>query len=444
MNKSSLKLQIKTKNPSNVLIGFLLISLHSILFLANEQGSLDILVALLVVVTDAIMVYKCRNNWFTLVISGVIAYYNYSICIAEYIFVFRNTYYTHYAGTKYATTGLFVLASFNLLLFIVMLRVSEYSEKHRMSCSVLEDNRNNKAIVYILIVVLILIWIFGYKRPSNVGERGTPSTYFEYSIILIILGFYYSGNDNLRIKAFTLISFAYVLLNFLYGGRATGAQVLLCLVLCVWANRISNKVLFVGGLALFFVMTMIGVMRASWTLNSESIKSVYTGIMDNKFTSNTAYSSYHTSLTFINYLELIDWRERMRLFGLFMLSLLVGGAVPRSNLPLITQQYFVHSYGGVFPFYMYFYLGYSGLLVIALYLFFVLKVTVKSSNRHNGLGRCVGVYIASTSLRWYVYSPSQITRGAMIMVICFYVLKFVDSIFERRHYHEYNSSSREV
>ena len=443
MDKTRRKLQIRTKYSSNILISMLLISIHLILFLANEKGSMNILIAFFVVITDVIMVYKCRNNWFSLVIAGVIAYYNYSICIAEYIFVFRNTYYTHYYGTEYANKGLIILAAFNLMLFVIMLRISEYSGKRRTDCSILEDNRNNKVIVIILSVVLVLIWFFGFKRPEHVGERGTPSTYFEYSIILIILGYYYCGTGKLRMKTLTLISFAYVILNFLYGGRATGVQILLCLALCIWANRISNKMLFVGALIIFFLMTLIGIMRASWTLDSESVSNVYSRLLDNKFTNDTAYSAYHTSLTFINYLEMVDWRGRVLLFFRFLLSVFVGGSVPSSNLSIITRQFFVHSYGGVLPFYMYFYLGYSGLVIIAIYMFIILKKVIKSSNSHNGLGRCIGIYITSTSLRWYVYSPFQITRGVMLMVICFYILSLIDSLFKKMQYHEESKVSQE-
>ena len=260
----------------------------------------------------------------------------------------------------------------------------------------------------------------------------------EYSIILIILGYYYCGSSKLCINSITSVSIAYVLLNFLYGGRATGIQIMLCLVLCIWANRINNKVLFMGALAVFFFMTLLGMMRANWSMDSAALSKVYSRLLDDKFTNDTSYSAYHTSLTFLNYLEVVDWRGRFALFLRFLLSIFVGGSMPNSNLSVITREFYVHSYGGVLPFYMYFYLGYVGLLLVSIYLFGVMKKAIKSSNIHNGLGRCVGIYIASTSLRWYIYSPFQITRGVMLMVIFFYLLRLTDSIFRRKKYYDDN------
>lgn len=429
------KYRIESKKASNILIGIFLLGIYSILFIANEQGSMNIPIAVLIILTDVIMIYKCRNNWFALVITGVISYYNYSICMAEYLFVSENTtYYTYYSGSVYSNKGIVILAIFNLLLFFAMLRISENFGNKRTNCSILENNKSNSFIVILLCIALVLIWFFGFKRPDNIGERGTPNPYFEYSIILIILGYYYSGNDRIRINALNIISFSYVLLNFLYGGRATGIQIVLCLVLCIWANHINNRILFIGGIALFFFMTLIGMMRANWVLDSESFSNVYNRLMDTKFTNDTSFSAYHTSLTFINYLDMVDWHERIVLFGSFLMSIFAGGSVYGSNLSMITRQFFYHNYGGVLPFYFFFYLGYAGLAVIAVYMFIVLRNTIRNGSEHNGLGRCIGIYVASTSLRWYIFSPFQLTRGVMLMIVAFYLLKFLDSLFERKKF----------
>lgn len=41
------------------------------------------------------------------------------------------------------------------------------------------------AIGYLLILAFILV--FGFVRPNNEGERGFPSTMYEYSIIFLLL-----------------------------------------------------------------------------------------------------------------------------------------------------------------------------------------------------------------------------------------------------------------
>ncbi|MBR1764101.1 MAG: hypothetical protein IJ746_01770 [Ruminococcus sp.] len=425
-----------SKNTAIVfLFDALLVCISIIITLLNSEGKFDIISAVLVIIFSGITAYRGRKNWYTLMMSVIILYYNYSICVAEYISVKKNTIFTSYAGSHIANEGIKILLIFNILFFIVINTVSKRSGFMRSNCTIIYDNGNNNLIVLGLFILLVLIWIFGFGRPEHVGDRGSPSTYFEYAIILIIMGFYYSGSSKSKHLLFTGVSFAYALLNFLYGGRATGVQVLLCLLLCAYIDKIDNKWLLIGGFLTFFAMSIIGSFRGSWSINTETVSSTWQSIINSKFTNDTAFSAYHTSMTFIDYLSLCSWSDRFYYFSRYLLYLPFGGSIYDSNLSQITRKYYTHYYGGVLPYYFYFYLGCIGIFLLAVYLYFLISSIIQGSNSNKPFWRCAGIYVTSTTFRWYIYSPSQITRGLLIFIVVFYGLHYFDKVSKNKQMH---------
>lgn len=414
-------------NSGVFILDLLLVCFSAIVLVINTNGSLNQLMATMIIIINLIMTYRSRRNWYTLIISLVVLYYNYSICMAEYISVIDNTLFTSYAGSQIADSGIKILLLFSILLYIVMIAVNRQDFSQHQSCIVIDNNKDNNLIVLGLSIILGLIWLFGFGRPEHIGDRGSPSTYFEYSIILIILGFYYSGSSKYRYALFTIISIAYVILNFMYGGRATGIQIIICFLMCTCIDKINRIWLIVGGLAVFFLMTIIGSFRGSWSLNVESVTSTWDSLIDSKFVNDTAFSAYHTSMTFLDYLSYCDWTNRLNLFFRFLLYVFLGGSVANSNLSLITRKFFIHYFGGVLPYYFYFYLGFIGIVIFVVYFYFILSSIVK--RRHtSSFWKCAGIYIAATSFRWYIYSPAQITRGLFLFTVAFYALKLLDDL----------------
>ena len=418
-------------NKKLLFVDSVVVFITIMMLLLNDHGSNNVALSFLIIITNILMVIYSRVNNYLLVTALIISYYNYSICMAEYISVTKGSLFTSYAGTEISNTGLVVLVTFNMLMFLIISWVSVVSKSnHFTGTNIIEDNNDNKSIVFVIIVALILIWIFGFGRPTRAGERGSPTTFFEYSLILFILGFYYSGKSKIERIALYIVAVMYVGLNFIYGGRATGIQVVICVVLCTFFDKIPKLWMAVGGGSLFVILTAIGTFRTSTTLSLDTINSVIASLSSGNYANDTAYSAYHTSLTMIDFRGISTFSDRAHYFMMYLLSILFGGSVPESNLSLVTREYYAHCFGGVLPYYFYYYFGFIGVLIIAAYVFWLMSMIVRRGN-NSSLWRCIGIYVAATTFRWYIYSPSQITRGALILTILFVILKNVDALMKK-------------
>lgn len=418
-----------------LIINLIILVLGLFLYLFNSNGNLNVTISILVIALSVLSIYHSRNNWYMLIISIVIAYYNYSIVVANYISVIHGTMFTGYAGTEIGTKGLNILLVFAISLYIIFFHVGRKLKKTE-SCNIINSNHENKVIVIVLWVVLTLIWIFGFVRPTEVGQRGSPSTYFEYSIILVIAGFHYSGKSRLFQLSFVVFGAAYALLNFVYGGRATAVQVVVCVLLCTVLDRLPRIWIICGGFLFFMAMSFIGTFRTNLTVSSDALEALWHTLSETKFANDTAYSAYYTSLTFIDFAGNCTWDYRIGLFSNYLLSIVLGGSVSDSNLPMITRRYYTHYYGGVLPNYFYFYLGVFGVIIISLYIYVLFSTVVNRLNKNDDkitIWNWIGIYIASTSFRWYIYSPSQITRGVLILTIVYFLLYVIDKALKRNN-----------
>lgn len=392
----------------------------------NEQGCFNAYLALLVIGINVYTVFKVKDDWYLFFIFAIITYSNYSICVANYLTDSINNYFVGYANTETAVKGLHILLFFSILLMLL----APYT-KHEdtvIQRSILVNNRENKLIVFGIILVLVLIWVYGFTRPSVAGERGAPSAIYEYSIILFIVSLYYSGKNRALIITNILIAVAFALQNFAYGGRITGVQLIFLIVLGVFIDKLSFKRVIPFGILFFVMMSAIGIYRANFSLSNIDFKVIAERLFSGYFTMDTSYSAYFTSMTFLEELTYTSYSKRFALFFRWVLSVFLGGRVADSNLAIYTRQHYVHYYGGILPFYAWFYLGVLGVIALAFYLIKLFSVILKSNSNSNGLARCVAIYIASTTMRWYIYSPSQLFRGLLFLCLVYGLAYLIDKV----------------
>lgn len=398
-----------------------------LLWIANNEGDYNFLAAVFTLLLSFSSVVLVRGSWYLLAIYGCIAYSNYSICFANYL-SHINSYFVGYSTTEIGAKGLNILMAFAALLFLIAPKntiINPDVEK-----TITKNNKENAMIVIVLAVVLAFVWFYGFTRPDVVGQRGSPSALYEYSIIFIIIGLYYSGRRKIYVGLFVGIAFAYALQNFMYGGRITGLQLIICLTLCLLIDKLTLKKVIPIGVALLLLMSAIGQFRASLVLSGGTFSNVWDLLTENGFALDTAYSSYYTSMTFIDMLGNIDWTQRIDLFFRWVLSIFAGGSVTNSNLAEYTRQFYMHYNGGVLPYFAYFYLGIAGVVLIAAYLRFVFDKVAKANDESTGFMRCFTIYISCTTFRWYLYSPSQLFRGVLLLAVTFFLLHIVNNMME--------------
>lgn len=388
-------------------------------FLNYEMSNIAAVYVLLM--SFSIVVYV-HNNFLLTIMFSVICYCNYSAMVAEYLSVIRQTLFTTYAGTYIAAKGVYILLLFMttigiMLSFVNISKTDSISSKDLM-CN--EKNNTLYIIVAALELLLIYILIFAFGRPDQIGDRGSPTALYEYSILLFIICFYYGGNNKLCRRSTIAILILFVLQNFAFGGRITGLQLLIVAYVMVIEERLNLKkalpIIIVG----FVLLSVIGIERGNLLSGSFDVTEVAKELGEKKFTLDTAYSSYHTSMTFLLAEENITIGTRLSIFVGFLKSIIFGKYdTVNSNVSSYTSQMYRHYGGGFLPFFFEFYLGIFGIYLISMYLMKFIKDIARTDRNSSGLKKCVGVYIVASSFRWYIYSPIQITRGILLLVVCY-------------------------
>lgn len=379
-------------------------------------------VSLYVLFLSLYLVWWSKDNCLFLIMFAMLAYSNYSIVFAEYVVVKANTLFTIYSRTYEAYVGIYIM-----LLFWSVLMLALPAEVPIFSSNTFKDywraeTHNSVQFIYALglNVLLVLIWIYGFTRPSEIGERGAPSAIYEYSIILFILCYFFAGKfKSIKILT-TVILIMYVLQNFVYGGRITGLQLLILFYLMCMEERYSIRKIMPAIVSLFVVLFLIGSYRGNWLNTDFSLSGMWETLKNNLFTLDTAYSSYHTSLTFLLFGEKASLSVRMEVFWGFLKSILIGGyGTAENSVAHLTAQDYRHYNGGVLPFFFYFFMGWTGVVMITLYVSTFVRQLTKIPTDTSGLKKCLLMYFVTSAFRWYLYSPIQLTRGVLLMLVSF-------------------------
>lgn len=417
------------KRINRVLFWFLLEMISACvcvsLLLLNDNGDYNDIVALLLLFINLLSLIKARNNWYLFIVFSIITYSNYSICVSNYLASPINTFFASYAYTIVGAKGVNILLGFSVLL-LVCLPDTVISKQREIE--IIKNNRHNVIVVLGVSLVLVLIWIFGYKRPETVGDRGSPTALYEYSLIFLIISFYYSGRDKRLYGLTLLLAGMYAIQNFVFGGRITGVQIVVVIVLCLFGDKLSIKKVIPVSALFFVIMSGIGLYRASILQYGMDIRVILQTIVSRHFALDTAYSSYYTSMTFLDVLARTSLKNRLYLFFQWVLSMLIGGSVPDSNLAYYTRQFFLHYNGGVLPYFAWFYLGFIGVLLLSIYIRFLFGRISQVNVESSGLIRCIAIYVCASTFRWYLYSPAQLFRGILLLCFVYVFADLVDRI----------------
>lgn len=369
------------------------------------------------------LIFLNRNCRYTLVVSLFLLWFNYSIYFANY-FLKLDTIFTSWAYQDVSVLGFKIVLIFTTVLCFFSNGINHVPiEDDKAYPKLLTDDTPSFSIFgYCYLIALVALLIFGFGRPDEAGERGAPSTFYEYSTIIFIVGFYFFKWDKCYKRIAIALLMLFALQNLIFGGRITALQLILLLLFFIYdGKKMSITRLMPLGILAFAIFTLVGSMRAETTLSiSNLIKSV-TDSFSLGLTLDTSYSAYYTSLTFLKVEDCVEYSQRLSMLFAFLLSMIFGGsAVPNSNLAAFTKNYYMHYMGGVLPFFGHFYLGFIGVIAFGLLISWYMNLIKKAHNK-SGFFKCATIYITITTPRWYLYSPSQLIRGVFLLSIVYYV-----------------------
>lgn len=381
----------------------------------------------LVLMVNVYMLWCTRKNMMMFIISLIISYSNYSIIYANFINHIDDTMYTQVITNTISNRALNILTIFNLslVIFINWGKISTMKAINLFHAPKMNDN----IVLAILTVVLTIVFFIGFKLPDVQGERGTPKPIYEYAISFFILYFYYSGNKkNISLGLFFVV--IYSLQNFLFGGRIYGLQFILVAFLMLFIHKFTIKKMLVFMFPFFVLFNIIGILRGSFITHFGDFGSV---IFKSGLTLDTAYSAYYTSPAIIFASDRIGFMETVQLFIDFIVSIFLGETSNQnSNIQHIAYKYINHSYGCVMPFYFCFYFGILGSFVPVFILKIYFKIICNLKESTHGCFKCIAVFIVAHTFRWYLYSPLGLFRGVLFLVIVYYCMYIIHSMFSKK------------
>jgi hypothetical protein len=277
--------------------------------------------------------------------------------------------------------------------------------------------RTNILIQIVILISVFLISILFYQQDK--GERAGYTPIYEYSIVLFIVGLYFSGKQRSFFSRLLILFMAYYLIrDFVGGNRVTGVQLIFIFLFMKYELKISSLVkIFILMVFSVIFLTVIAIYRTSFDAGSFNLLAVWNILLMGGFTNDTAVVAYHTSITFIAISDLYSVTSRLgSLWDFIRSQFSIGSAGP--SLTEIAGRTYTHYNGGIFPYHFYYYLGWAGVVVAGVITSLYLRLI--ASNPTQGASRIVAVYISATVPRWYLYNPTAFFKGAIITLLVYH------------------------
>lgn len=374
-----------------------------------------------VIVANIYMILRSRRNFLLFIVAFIIFFCNYSIIYANYTDAIIDL-FTKPLSVESFNYSLNILTLFNLFLFLFV--HWEYVPLGFKDKVFIDSTRSDSFILYFIYALLIPIFFLGFTIPEVEGQRGTPSTAYEYSAILFLLFFYYSGNNRWHTRIGLALVGVFSLQSLVFGGRIEAIQFVLVAYIMLFMHRISMpKVMAAMGI-MFVLMSVIGVVRGELLSGNADIGSIMSSLAKSGFALDTAYSAYYTSESFIYVMDKFSVQETLFLFWEFVKSIFIG-TDPDMLLTSVSAEYVKHYGGGLVPFYFYFYLGLIGIFISAALVAFYLNIVIDLNKQSSGYLKCLSIWVLSTTFRWYLYTPLPLLRGVLFLTIAYYAFAYL-------------------
>lgn len=404
----------------DLFVSFLMI--FSVVIFNNSLTSLKPLGIMLLLGTFY-LVYKSRKNSQLLIFSGLITYVNISVCFGD-ILQLQNT--LGFESLSWQMTlrnsEYNVLAAKSLVLVVAIINIflnTLFIEK--VSESVDIEKKDNQYIFFGGFLILMIFWFFGYGGSMGNTYESNTRTIYEYSIIIFIVVWFYSGSS--KFKEYLLYGFVvlYVVQSLIRGDRSSAFPMIIALFI-LKNFKINLKTLILLAVMGITASNAISAYRLSFSLSNfiDVFTSKY-GI--SSLLSDTVSQSYYTGISIIfsgNYVM-----DSSKYFLNFLGGIIFGGSFENADVGAISYSYSMNKGGGFFFSWFYFWFGILGVFIGSIILGMILRMFFSSKNNYMKL---YTVCLIAMTLRWYLYTPFVLFRTvifmfSLLLIFCFCIDK---------------------
>lgn len=410
------------------LVSMLFFAISLLFVVLSFFVDIPIVLICLVLLTSVLNVVKVRKNIILLIIGLIILYCNYSVCITNFI---QTGYYSFFRKTLYAYRSLQNLLIFTLVIYILLPKKIQSVQLQEI-CS----KQDVRSIIHIcILLVLVAGLIFGY-RGGGFGQRGSYNQLWGYFPAFVLVGLFFSKNKLIK-RSYLIFSLIYIFLNLIFKERLYVIQISMILAVFFCSDKIirNKKLGICFVIVAYLLFTFIGNFRNLEGYNLGQALWINIKVtFDTLFSLDTAASAFYTGQTFVEHAFLDGWSKRLSMFGLFVLSLLLGSsAVPCASLPDYTFKFMEgahkHSFGGYLPLYGYYYLGFLGVVLLGVYVAGIYKM-IANWNK-NDVTKLLSILVLSSTFTWYLYSPSAIIRSLLLVLLLYYAIIILNKILNK-------------
>lgn len=390
----------------------------------------DTILMILVCLMNIYCMIKSRNNNLLFIINLFLLFSNYSV----YVYYFSAqtwglnysyAWFMQFPELLHKGTGIIYL--FSMILFAFFPNV----KKNYNSESFLSANGNiNEEMAYIFILGIVIISSWSILTRILKGYFPTSAIY-EYMSILFILA-YYHGSNNKKLKGLiTILLFINVIHILTSGDRMPAIQFMMIYYANFFYNRLKKRLLLPALILGVIALNAIGMWRGRTQFDISIFVKSIEYLFTRGMTLDTAFSAEAAGLGMVKFAGDCSWNFRIYLFGIYIAYIFLGSrAMGRnSNLSLLAEDAYPYFQGGgVLPNYGYFYLGALGVILLGGLVAYFFHIIANVNNESRGYYKCLSVQIFITTMSWYLYSPSPLIRGVLLLTILYYCSsKFVIS-----------------
>lgn len=383
--------------------------------------SLNQFLAILNIALSILLLIKVKKNIPIFITCLFIGYSNFSISMSVYIN--RNVPESMFQQIKNVN----IYGKANLCISIFMLFLILFLPKRTKEKSTLNQyTERNDFLFFFIYILLIVIFFVGYQNQS--GARSITTPLYEYSSILFIFLFYFSGKKKIKVYLSILLIILFSLQSVTGGNRVEAITFIFVFIIMTISDKLKIKHILISFSLGIIILNIIGQQRQNLSININTILTSVDNLIQSNFSFNTAYYAFFPSLCSIELKYITSLPSKFYHLIQFIKYIFIGGRINDSNLMIITKEFYYHNNGFVSPIYFYYWIGLLGPVLISKIIIFYFGLLEKYKNIDNDYIALLNIYIICTVPRWYLYGVSPLFRGVLIFTIVYIMFYLIHRI----------------
>lgn len=385
--------------------------------------------SILVLVTCLVGLFQFRKSKPMLIMNFMIFYQVYSVVMERYLFpVPSDPISVRYAQSVTESTmgyAIAILFIWLVVFYSTLIFLNKSNNYHVRVELISEKPTPIVGWIVIFSTLLILVTQFNFASLGS-GTRGGTTPAVEYSSILFIFGYYYSGNDKLIRRLLHLVLLLYTVLLLAVGERVGVIQLIFVPLITCYSEKLSTFKILALLTSGVILMTIVSAYRQAFDLSGSVIGKTMESLLQHKFSNDGADYAYYTSMTMLLRANVEPFLYRIAHLPRYILGCFIG---TDSWLQYHTFQYYFHNNGGFPPFIMYYYAGWIGNVVSA---FTISAVVAETANRakklyrnKDSLATVLFILICVNTPRWLIYDYIIGFRSLFLMIVMYFAFKII-------------------